>query len=348
MMARLRNRQLKATFWTDGELLRWHRDKRWVYQSVWDMAEDSGCVEDDPFEWKLTAWGSPLDVDMTVEVIEQYRDEFVAAHKLVPYEAEGKRYLFCKNFHQHERPRNPQSPDLPLPPWVKWTTKVTKTTDGREHRTNLYEVDTDVLTAHLRVGTDQPPTPSDAGTDVRDQEGSVPTSFGNQKGSPVLSGPVLSGPVLSIPVGVAKATAVDEFADIDFGEDEEGGEKPPEPTPPVQERGTSSGAKRSSASDEPETAQTLVAFLVDHAAEKRFALTGQLKGHFAKSIGELCEAGVDPPLIRQALVVAVKENKNPKDLVHVVNDLRGGGNGTGRRIGPDRGVRNGRSDGSSF
>ena len=52
-MSRLGNRIRKAGFYTDGELLRWHRDKRETYSGLGNLAEDSGCLEDDPFAWKI-------------------------------------------------------------------------------------------------------------------------------------------------------------------------------------------------------------------------------------------------------------------------------------------------------
>lgn len=141
-MARLRNRILKAEFWTDAELLRWPREKRWTYQGLWESAEDSGCLEDDPFGWKLQLWPSPMDSDITVELLTQWRDEMVEAGKLVPYEADGKHYLYCARFHQHEHPRNPQRPDLPLPPWVQWVT----TEDEKGRKRNSYMVSIPTVT----------------------------------------------------------------------------------------------------------------------------------------------------------------------------------------------------------
>lgn len=117
-MSRLRNRIRKADYFTDGELLRWHRDKRTTYSGLWAIAEDSGCLEDDPFSWKCLIWASPLDADITVDLLAQWRDELVDADKLIPYEADGKSYLFIRTFHAHESPRNPQRPDLPIPPWL--------------------------------------------------------------------------------------------------------------------------------------------------------------------------------------------------------------------------------------
>lgn len=119
-MARLRNRILKADFWSDGELLRWPREKRMTYAGLYAMAEDSGVIEDDCFNWKILIWGSPLDADITVEKLEQWRDELCEAGKLIPFDDHGEQLLFIKSFHEHEHPRNPQSPNLPLPAWVTW------------------------------------------------------------------------------------------------------------------------------------------------------------------------------------------------------------------------------------
>ena len=131
-MSRLRNRIRKADYFTDGELLRWHRDKRTTYSGLWALAEDSGCLEDDPFAWKLALWGSPLDSDITVELLTQWRDELVEAEKLLPYEADGKHYLYIRTFHQHERPRNPQKNDLPLHPQISCHSVEGIGKDGRK------------------------------------------------------------------------------------------------------------------------------------------------------------------------------------------------------------------------
>lgn len=143
-VSRLRNRIRKADYFTDGELLRWPRDKRTTYSGLWAIAEDSGCLEDDPFEWKVSLWPSPLDDDLTVTVLQQWRDELVRAGKLVRYEARGKRLLFIRTFHTHEHPRNPQSPTLPLPAWVVHDQIEPKRGDTTVKR-NAYRVVTSLL-----------------------------------------------------------------------------------------------------------------------------------------------------------------------------------------------------------
>lgn len=143
-MSRLRNRMVKADFWTDPELLRWPLGKRMFYQGLWAIAEDSGCLEDDPFGWKLQLFPSPLDAEITLERLVGWRDELVAAGKLFPYEADGKCYLFIRTFHQHERPRNPQRPDLPLPTWLEHDVTTSVRGDGTVKR-NAYRVTTNTL-----------------------------------------------------------------------------------------------------------------------------------------------------------------------------------------------------------
>lgn len=157
-MPRLRNRIVKAEFWTDPELLRWPLSKRHFYQGLWAAAEDSACLEDDAFGWKLTLFPSPIDGEVTVEVLEGWRDELVEADKLIPYMAQGKPYLYLATFHDTEKPRNPQSPTLPLPAWVTHG----KTPVGRgsgEGSRNTYHVHPELLPEDYRVRTNELPTP---------------------------------------------------------------------------------------------------------------------------------------------------------------------------------------------
>lgn len=147
---RLRNRIVKATMYTDPDLCRWPRDKRDFYRSLWAVAEDSCCLEDDMFGVKLAAWPSPLDADLTVELFDQWRDELIAEKKLIRYEVNAQLYLYIPTMAEHEKPRNPQSPDVPLPPWVKWVPSAKKGNNGR------YEHDTNLVAEWLAVDTTSP------------------------------------------------------------------------------------------------------------------------------------------------------------------------------------------------
>jgi hypothetical protein len=86
---------VNAEFYTDPELLRWPAAKRDLYRSMWAMAEDSACIEDDPFGWKCAAWPSPLDSKThSVAKFTAWRAELIEAGKAVAYEAQGGHYLF--------------------------------------------------------------------------------------------------------------------------------------------------------------------------------------------------------------------------------------------------------------
>ncbi len=189
-MSRLRNRMVKAEFWTDPELLRWPLPKRVFYQGLWALAEDSGCLEDDAFGWKLQLFPSPADSDITLEALTAWRDELVEAGKLVPYEVGGKRYLYLRTFHRHESPRNPQRPDLPLPPWVEVTGSDGTSKDGKRWLRCRYEVHEDLLGEHLGVCTESVQTPN----------GHCTESVGGPPSRPVPSRPVPSRPVPSRPI----------------------------------------------------------------------------------------------------------------------------------------------------
>ncbi|NPV52177.1 MAG: hypothetical protein HPY71_01485 [Firmicutes bacterium] len=115
----LHNRQIKAAFWTDTELIReLSRDGRMFYLGLIQLADDSGCLEDDTLAFKIHLF--PADNDITLETLQGYRDTLVELGKLIPYEAQGKKCLFLKNFHKHQSLKNPNPPEVPLPEWIKW------------------------------------------------------------------------------------------------------------------------------------------------------------------------------------------------------------------------------------
>jgi len=185
-MSRLRNRMVKAEFWTDPELLRWPLAKRLFYQGLWAVAEDSGCLEDDPFGWKLQLFPSPIDSSVTVEMLTEWRDELVAAGKLFRYDADGKCYLYIRTFHQHEHPRNPQRPDLPLPTWLHHDTSVVKRGDGTFQR-NAYDVTTESLELPNGGGSVTLPSPPPRLAPSRVPKGTRGKGRGNKSPAPPLS-----------------------------------------------------------------------------------------------------------------------------------------------------------------
>lgn len=145
---RLHNRQIKATFWNDTDLLQWPRDKRWFYEGLIQLADDSGCLEDSTFAFKLCLFPSPIDADITVELLAEWRDELIDEEKLVRYRVGKKDFLYLTNFHKHQSLKNPEKPDVPLPPWIRWEPYESN------NRTGKYAVSDDILTNFLHSSYD--------------------------------------------------------------------------------------------------------------------------------------------------------------------------------------------------
>ena len=86
---RLHNRQVKAEFWTDSELIQ-HLDipGRMVYLGLIQLADDSGCLLDDVFSTKNLLF--PADSQMKPSRLQEYRDRLVKMGKLIPYDINRK------------------------------------------------------------------------------------------------------------------------------------------------------------------------------------------------------------------------------------------------------------------
>lgn len=141
---KLHNRQIKASFWTDPDLLQWSRDKRWFYMGLVQLADDSGCLEDSSFAFKIQLFPSPVDADITTDIIEKWRDEMAEAGKLIRYESAGKQCLYIANFHKHQVLKNCPAPDVPLPPWLQWEPYKSNERSGK------YIINNDILAKFLQ------------------------------------------------------------------------------------------------------------------------------------------------------------------------------------------------------
>jgi DnaD/phage-associated family protein len=116
---RLHNRQVKAAFWTDTELIReLPPEGRLFYLGLIQLADDSGCLEDDLMAFKIFLF--PGDDSITLSILSEYRKTLVRLGKLIPYLSEGKACLYLKNFHKHQTLKTPSAPEVPLPSWVRF------------------------------------------------------------------------------------------------------------------------------------------------------------------------------------------------------------------------------------
>lgn len=127
---RLHNRQIKAAFWTDSELIKnLSRDGRIFYLGLIQLADDSGCLEDDALAFKIHIF--PADMDISPDMLISYRDKLIEMKKLILYTSDGKACLYIKNFHKHQTLSNPDKPTVPLPAWIKWTTYKSNSRAGK-------------------------------------------------------------------------------------------------------------------------------------------------------------------------------------------------------------------------
>ena len=139
---RLHNRQVKAAFWTDTELIKLlNIPGRMFYQGLWQLADDSGCLEHDMLAFKIHLF--PADSEITTDIIEEWVDKLIGSKKLIPYEAGDKKCLFLKNFHKHQTLKNCPPPDVPLPFWITFEAYASNEKQGK------YVFDEDKLNSFL-------------------------------------------------------------------------------------------------------------------------------------------------------------------------------------------------------
>jgi hypothetical protein len=131
---KLHNRQIKASFWVDTDMIRnFTLEERLFYIGLWQLADDSGCVENDPYAFKLFLF--PLNEEVTIETLVSWTQKLIEKQKLISYQSQGKDGLFLANFHKHQTIKNPQPPEVPLPPWITWKPYKSNPRTGR------YEID---------------------------------------------------------------------------------------------------------------------------------------------------------------------------------------------------------------
>jgi len=113
-MTERHDRVIRATFWSDGELLTWPLDKRVFYAlGLPALCEWTGCLVDDPASWKWDLF--PADTHVTAETLSGWRDELLADGKLIAYSVQDHRYLYLPAFHRYQQLPNVGRPRLPWP-----------------------------------------------------------------------------------------------------------------------------------------------------------------------------------------------------------------------------------------
>ena len=109
---------IRGSFWTDPDVLQWPLGEQLLFIGLWQLADDSGCLEHSPLAIKVMLF--PLKEEITLTVISSWIAQLITAGKLVPYTVDGRQYLYLRKFHDHQLLRSPGRPDVPLPPWIAY------------------------------------------------------------------------------------------------------------------------------------------------------------------------------------------------------------------------------------
>lgn len=130
----LSNRMVKDDFWTDSELIQeLPPEGRMFYQGLWQLAEQTGVLENDPMAYKMQLF--PGDREIGVGEIQEWTDKLVELGKLIEFTDNGESYFYIKNFHKHQSFSHPAKPELPLPEFIKYIP------NPKKRRSGAYSVD---------------------------------------------------------------------------------------------------------------------------------------------------------------------------------------------------------------
>jgi len=115
----MRRRMLNPDFFTDPDIVA-NLDAygRLLYQGMWCVADDSGCLELNPLLLKMKVL--PGDETVSIDDIRDYFDKLIELNKIITYKVDGKEYGWLKNFHKHQSLNKPNAPSVPLPKWITW------------------------------------------------------------------------------------------------------------------------------------------------------------------------------------------------------------------------------------
>lgn len=114
----MRIRSIKPEFWRSDAIARLPRDIRLLFIGLWSYVDDNGVGIDD--ERMIVADLFALDDD-TREVRDYVREGLATLSRemrVTRYEVAGKRYLWIRNWFEHQRVDRANKPRYPLPPEV--------------------------------------------------------------------------------------------------------------------------------------------------------------------------------------------------------------------------------------
>ncbi|MBU2060186.1 MAG: hypothetical protein KKD77_22305 [Gammaproteobacteria bacterium] len=121
-----------------------------IYMMLWGNADDWGGIELNPKSLSLRMGA----LKTTTQEVEKVISCLVnGLKKIIPYEVNGKRYGWIKNFLKHQKLNNPALPTIPTPEWIHFTVE----TYGSGKKYANYVVITEKLPVEYQYSTSTVP-----------------------------------------------------------------------------------------------------------------------------------------------------------------------------------------------
>jgi hypothetical protein len=108
-MARIRS--IKPELRTSLVVSSWPMEVRYFFVLLWGYLDDYGRGVDD--ELLITSDCFPRDRNVTPEVVGSWLELLADAGPVCRYEVDGRSYLHCPNWGEHQRPQHPGKPRVP-------------------------------------------------------------------------------------------------------------------------------------------------------------------------------------------------------------------------------------------
>jgi hypothetical protein len=106
-----RIRSVKPELRTSLVVGEWPMEVRYFWVLLWGYLDDHGRGVDDPRLVRADCF--PLDEGLTSKTVDDWLSMIANAGPLCRYEVDGKRYIHCRNWTEHQRPSHPADSKIP-------------------------------------------------------------------------------------------------------------------------------------------------------------------------------------------------------------------------------------------
>lgn len=104
-----RKRVIDPDFWLDEEVAKLSSYARLLYIGLWNLCDDNYATFPDRPDWiKIQVF--PYEQNISIPDL---LAELSTSTRIIPFESEGKKYYFIKNFFKHQRIDRPSKPKYP-------------------------------------------------------------------------------------------------------------------------------------------------------------------------------------------------------------------------------------------